>query len=140
MLKRTARPFYGDRQSRMHRHADAVMRVPLAYGETMKDREEAAKSIRADADLDMQRRKDAHAGRDGRAPHRGKAGIPIVHTGKAARKRERVACAAAIRKAHEPKATKRATKKAAKRLRTRTASKYGARRADAVVRAAQVQP
>lgn len=125
MLKRTAAPFYGDRQSRMHRHADAVARAPLAFGETMQQRQELAARIRSDADADRKGRVDAWEARGRRKAHKGPRGLatgePSGTAGKAYRKRQRVACAAAVKRAHDPSLReptgkqKRAAAKAARR-------------------------
>lgn len=102
MKKRTVRPFYGKAQGRLEAFIAHAEALPLAYGETTEARKAALAELREKA-LDMTNNREfAHVGRGERAPHRGKGGIPIVHSGKRQRAKDRKAAAAAIKRAHDP--------------------------------------
>lgn len=137
MLKRTARPFYGDTQSRMHRHADALMKAPLGPGETFKDREGAAMELRHSADHDMHKRRTMERPRkcvQGQA--RRAVAIPRQQTGHAQNKRERIACVAAVKRAHDPKMREPTGKqrRAAERAERKTRTGYGVHKHEQVAK------
>lgn len=102
MKKRTVRAFYGKAQGRLESFIAKAEALPLAYGETTEARKAALDELKEKAAGMTVNRVEAHKGRDRRAPHRGKGGIPIVHSGKRQRAKDRKAAAAAIKRAHDP--------------------------------------
>lgn len=117
MLKRTAKKHWTERAGRLYRNAEAIERAPLAYGETVEQRRELAKELRDDADRDVDRRRTMARPRKtiGGQARRGLT-VPRRKTGRAQNKRERVACAAAVKAAHarKPEPTGKQKRAAAK--------------------------
>lgn len=123
MKNRTVVAFYTKARGRLEQFISRMQRLPLAYGETQKDRNDALKEMgeRATRYSDKRRNDWLQRGRrkGGNGGGRGSSISAEIKTqSKAERRRELERCRLAIARAHQPpQLTRKAAKKLTKRHR-----------------------